>query len=141
VSVEDRLDILQVISLYGFIIDDGALDRLNEIFTDDAVLAPTLTPPWNGMDEIRHYFADFVPNQPIPTIAHHMTNPVVDVAADGLTARARSKTLGIRKDLGFVTGEYRDEFVKTDQGWRIRRREIIRRTRFSTDPVESDSKE
>lgn len=136
-STEDRLEIMQVMSLYGHIIDDDALDRLGEIFTEDAVLAPTLTQPWHGLAEIHGYFSDFVRNQPIPTIAHHMTNLVVELNPDGVTAMARSKTLGVRKDMGFITGEYRDEFVKTERGWRISRRDIIRRTRFSTDPVQA----
>jgi hypothetical protein len=62
-----------------------------------------------------------------------MTNPVVTIGPDGLTAIARSKTLGIRKDLGYITGEYRDELIKTHLGWRIKTRSIVRRTRFSTD--------
>lgn len=138
-SAEDQLEILGVLALYGHVIDDGDLDRLGEVFTADAVLKPTLTHPWNGLAEIRDYFENFVRNQPIPTIAHHMTNPVVVLGEDGVTASARSKTLGIRKDLGYVTGEYRDELVKTGDGWRISKRSIIRRTRFSTDAVPADA--
>lgn len=137
-SAADRLEILNVLALYGHVIDDGDLDRLGEVFTADAVLEPTLTAPWRGLDEIHDYFENFVPNQPIPTIAHHMTNPLVTMGEDGVTASARSKTLGIRKDLGYVTGEYRDDLVKTAAGWRINKRSIIRRTRFSTDASDSE---
>ena len=36
-TVEDRLDIQQLINLYGHLIDTRAFSRLGEIFTDDAV--------------------------------------------------------------------------------------------------------
>ncbi len=134
--VEDELEIMRVLSLYGHVVDDDDLDRLDEVFAKDAVLKPTLTGEWRGIDEIRRYFREFVPSQPIPTIAHHVTNPVVDVAPDRSTAVARSKTLAFRKDLGNITGEYRDNLVRTPEGWRISYRTIVRRTRFSTDPTE-----
>ena len=134
-SADDQLDILRVIALYCHVADDRDGDRLGEVFAEDAVLQPTLTGPFTGLAAIRDYYLKFVPSQPIPTIGHYTLDSVIDLDPDGTTARVRSKGLGFRQDLGFCLSEYRDVFTKTAAGWRIARRQIIRRTRFSTDPA------
>ncbi len=132
-SAEDHLEILRVLALYGHIADDRASERLGEVFAEDAVLEPTLTGPFRGLDAIRDYYTNFVPSQPSPTIGHYTMGSVIDLGSDGKTARVRSKGMGFRQDMGYVLSEYRDVFTKSPAGWRITHRQIIRKTRFSTD--------
>ncbi|MGV4980847.1 nuclear transport factor 2 family protein [Streptomyces sp. NRAIS4] len=37
---EDRLAITELISMHGHLVDDGQLDRLDELFTPDVVSCP-----------------------------------------------------------------------------------------------------
>ncbi len=130
---EDVCEIQRVIALYSHAADDADGKQLAEVFTDDALLQPTQVEPKRGLDEIRDYFTRIVPSQPVPTISHHTMNTVIDIEPDGQRARARSKMIGVRKDMGFICGEYRDVLVRTAAGWRIKERTIVRRTRFSTE--------
>ena len=134
-NTQDYCEIQRVIALYSHVADDADGDRLADVFTEDATLSPTQVEPRRGLAEIRDYFTRIVPSQPIPTISHHTMNTVIDFEGDGTRARARSKMIGVRRDMGFICGEYRDLLVRTAAGWRIQERTIIRRTRFSTDPV------
>ncbi|MFG2577369.1 nuclear transport factor 2 family protein [Streptomyces sp. NPDC048481] len=36
-ALEDRLAIIELVSLHGPLVDDGSLDRLDELFTTDVV--------------------------------------------------------------------------------------------------------
>jgi ketosteroid isomerase-like protein len=134
-STEDELGILRVLSLYCHVIDDRALDRLGDVFTEDATFEPPKPRPFTGLDEIRAYYRDYADKQPVRVIGHYTLDSVIDLAPDGQTAHARSKGLGFRADMGFVLTEYRDDLQKTPAGWRIRHRRIFRKTRFSTDPA------
>ena len=132
---DDHVEILRVLSLYCHLADDRAGDRLPEVFAQDATLQVTLTGPFQGIAAITDYYMKFVPSQPVATIGHYTMDSVIDLDADGKTAQVRSKGIGVRQDMGYVLSEYRDVFAKTAAGWRIQKRQIIRRTRFSTDPV------
>lgn len=60
---------------------------------------------------------------------HLLGNPVVDVAGDTATAscavRAFHQGAGSKEHLTYeVFGEYEDELVRTDEGWRITRRRM-----------------
>ena len=132
-SAEDELGILRVLSLYCHVIDERALDRLGEVFTEDAIFEPPKPGPFQGFDEIRGYYANYADKQPIRVIGHYTLDSVIDLDPDGVTARARSKGLGFRADMGYVLTEYQDELAKTRAGWRIKHRRIFRKTSFSTE--------
>jgi hypothetical protein len=134
-SAEDELGILRVLSLYCHIIDERALDRLGEVFTEDAIFEPSKPGPFKGFDEIRGYYATYADKQAIRVIGHYTLDSVIDMDADGLTAKVKSKGLGFREDMGFVLTNYQDVLFKTKSGWRIKHRRIFRKTRFSTDPA------
>lgn len=61
-GIEDRLAVMELIALHGHVIDDGELHRLDELFTDDIVLAMGALNP----------------------VGHHVTKP-----PDGSTPRGR----------------------------------------------------
>ena len=102
-------------------------DGLGRIFTDDAVcdwsafdLAVT-----EGLAHLQEYFAQI--RHPI---AHHVTNVVVDLDGDDADrATVRSKLLVVLDDGSVATGEYVDQTVRTDAGWRIRHRVATPRRR------------
>ncbi|NGO68208.1 nuclear transport factor 2 family protein [Streptomyces boncukensis] len=122
---EDRSDIAELVSLHGHLVDDGRLDRLEELFTPDVVydLSDFGREPLSGVAAVREAAAAMGAAGPV---AHHVTNIVVTPSADG-RARVRSKGLGVRADgtCGSVT--YDDTAVRTADGWRISHRTVTRR--------------
>ena len=113
-SLEDRLDIQQLVSLYGHLIDDRAFERLVEIFTDDAVfdLAGFDGTRFEGLPAI----IDMMHASEQHPLAHHATNIVID---EGEPVTVLSKGIGVGNGgrVGSVT--YRDTLRRTSAGWRI----------------------
>src|SRR5690349_1504811 len=95
-TLEDRLAIGELIALHGHLVDDGELDRLDELFTPDVVYDVTDfgQDPLVGLAAVREAALALGDGNPV---AHHVTNVVVHETADG-QVRARSKGLGIRAD-------------------------------------------
>jgi hypothetical protein len=126
-GVEDRLAIYELMALHGHLMDDGAFDRLDELFTDDFVydLAPL------GYDELRGTEAlirSALALGDANPLAHHVTNALI-VAGDATDATVRSKGIAIRADGSSGTVVYEDLVRKTPAGWRIARRSVIPRDR------------
>ena len=64
-----------------------------------------------------------------PRTKHVITNPIVDVADDGLTGTCRSyytvfQKAGDEPLRPIINGHYRDEFEKVDGQWRFSRRHM-----------------
>ncbi|KOV68725.1 nuclear transport factor 2 family protein [Streptomyces sp. MMG1121] len=122
---EDRLAITELIAMHGHLVDDGLLDRLEELFTPDVVYDVTDfgQDPLVGVAAIRAAALALGAGNPV---AHHVTNVVVHEAADG-SARARSKGLGVRADGSCGSVTYDDILVRTPDGWRIGHRTVTAR--------------
>lgn len=125
-TVEDRLDIMELPARYADALDMLEPEQLRDIFTDDAV--------WEvvdgglrlvGLDDIMTFMArpDVHPG------AHLMTNIYIAApTADGPVVHLRSRgvfPVGPSDRLNpteVFYGRYEDDVVKTDAGWRIRHR-------------------
>jgi hypothetical protein len=122
-TVEDRLDILQVLNLYGHIIDLREWERMEELFTEDAVFDSTdlgNRTPTASLHDLRENWK-VSRNHPL---AHHATNIVVWEDPDG-TVRTQSKGIGVGFKGRVGTLTYRDVMRRTPAGWRIARRTAI----------------
>ena len=125
--VEERLAIYELIALHGHLMDAGAFDRLDELFTDDFVydldaLGYGCLEGANALIEASTALGDDNP------LGHHVTNSLVIAEEDGLV-RVRSKGIGIGADGASGTVIYEDLIRKTPRGWRIARRAVIPRKR------------
>ncbi len=124
-SPEDRTVITDLISMHGHLVDDGELERMGEVLTDDAVYDVTDLGGGTivGLAAFREASLAMGAANPV---GHHVTNIVLAEAGDG-TVRARSKGIGIRADgtCGSVT--YEDEVARGENGWRITRRRVLAR--------------
>lgn len=121
-ALADRLAITELVSLHGHLVDDGSLDRLEELFTADVVydLTDFGQEPLSGVVAIREAAWALGAANPV---AHHVTNVVVTALADG-RAHVRSKGLGIKADGSCGSVSYDDTVVRTADGWRISYRRI-----------------
>lgn len=120
--LEDRLAVGELISMHGHFVDDGELNRLEELFTSDVVydLTDFGQAPLQGAAAIREAAWALGAANPV---AHHVTNVVVTASGDG-RAQVRSKGLGIRADGSCGSVTYEDTVVRTADGWRISHRKV-----------------
>ncbi|MEU8905372.1 nuclear transport factor 2 family protein [Streptomyces mirabilis] len=122
-ATEDRLAIAELVSLHGHLFDDGRLDELTELFTEDVVYDVSAFGQGElaGIAAIRD--AALVIGAANP-VAHHVTNIVItDDLGDG-RARVRSKGLGVMADGRCGSVSYEDVVVRRDGAWRIGRRRV-----------------
>lgn len=121
----DRLELHELPGRYGDAIDDRDWDRLDQIFTADAVfdLTDLGAPRLEGLDAIKRYMAEDADHPR----THTMTNIYVDETAQGATLRFRILALLPERRVG--TASYYDDVVKTPEGWRVQNRVITLRRR------------
>ncbi|MEU6572354.1 nuclear transport factor 2 family protein [Streptomyces sp. NPDC046805] len=121
-SVEDRFVITELVSLHGHLVDEGRLDRLEEVFTPDVVydLIDFGHGPLVGVAAIREAALALGSANPV---AHHVTNVLVTESKDG-RVQVRSKGLGIKADGSCGSVTYDDTVVPTRNGWRISHRKV-----------------
>lgn len=120
--VEDRLAITELISLHGHLFDNGELERLDELFTDDIRydVSDVGGGVLEGIDAIRDAAGQLGENNPV---AHHVTNVhITDLSDD--TAHVRSKGLAVMTNGTTGSATYVDEVVRTKAGWRLAHRTV-----------------
>jgi 3-phenylpropionate/cinnamic acid dioxygenase small subunit len=123
--VTDERTIRRLLARYCHLVDDGAFDELAGLWSDDAELV------LRGETAIGPAaIVARVAERQTPELRglHVVVNVIIDV--DGDTAGAVSDFVFMRREGGpdpivkFI-GRYVDGFVRTADGWRFRRREIV----------------
>lgn len=125
ISLGDRLELHELPGRYGDAIDDRDWERLDRIFTKDAVfdLTDLGVPMLEGLPAIKH-FMDQDAKHPK---THMMTNVYVDDTDSGVKLYFRIVAL----QRGGLTGtaSYYDDVVSTPAGWRVQHRVVTLRRR------------
>jgi hypothetical protein len=130
-TADDRLNIQEVIALHGHLCDSTSYHRFDEVFTSDLEVdasdlglapLPAGDPSQSRLDT---YIAAAHRNGPARALAVHVTNIIV--GEDGDDARAWSKGITVNPDGTVASFSYEDQLVRTDSGWRIRRRRVSAR--------------
>lgn len=126
-SIVDRLEIEALVRKYAWAIDHRNFDELDDIFTPDAVLDYTTAGGIKGAyPEVKAWLAGVLPG--FPAYQHLVTNTEVTLAGDLASARsAFYNPMGHdRPDKTrayfFCGGEYHDQLIRTESGWRISNR-------------------
>ncbi|MFE4621713.1 nuclear transport factor 2 family protein [Streptomyces mirabilis] len=111
------------VSLHGHLFDDGRLDELTELFTEDVVYDVSAFGQGElaGIAAIRD--AALVLGAANP-VAHHVTNIVITDDLGDDRVRVRSKGLGVMADGRCGSVSYEDVVVRRDGAWRIARRRV-----------------
>src|SRR3954447_20462276 len=116
-DISDRLEIHELVSLHGHLVDSGRLDDedLARLFTPDVRYDVTAMggTVLIGLAAFRDAGLQLGADNPV---AHLVTNIVVHPDEDGDTATVWSKGLGVTRDgqVGSVT--YHDLVARTDDG-------------------------
>ena len=124
-SVQDRIDINDLINLHGHLTDAGDLDRMDEVCTQDVTydVADLGLGSLRGLAAIREAALALGDANPV---GHHVTNIVI-TGIDDHTARVRSKGIGIMADGTTGSAVYDDVVTRGPGGWRISHRTVTGR--------------
>jgi 3-phenylpropionate/cinnamic acid dioxygenase small subunit len=123
-STQDRLEINETLALHAYIFDGNQLDRLEELFTSDAVYDMTLTGlgAFEGIDTIRAAAVQMSASGHAP-LAHFVTNIIVASSGEN-EATVQSKGLMIMADGSVHSVTHQDKVRRENGTWRISRRVI-----------------
>jgi 3-phenylpropionate/cinnamic acid dioxygenase small subunit len=126
-QLADRLEIEEVLTRYAWALDAKNFDELDDVFTPDAHIDYTSAGGIKGpFPEVKAWLASVLPH--FPAYQHLVTNKRIEV--DGDTARSvaafynpmmQAKPDG-STSFFYVGGEYHDQLVRTELGWRISER-------------------
>lgn len=126
----DKDEIAQVLYDYANFLDLNETDALVQLFTPDCHIAYGPEHGADGIDAYRETLQNdkFGVGAFFAGTSHHVSNVVVEFT-DPDTARVRSVLYAWHKynrdrPDGVVMGQYHDVLVRTDAGWRIKRREL-----------------
>ena len=131
---QDRLDIEQLSARYAHAMDSGAGNgnAYADLFAADGefVLAAETTRGHDALAALgRSGFVDG--RKPVTGVSHFIMNHVIEPAAGGATGKAYVVLVNIGEggkpggEWSNIGGHYEDQYVKTAQGWKFKRREYI----------------
>lgn len=125
-TTQDRLDINDTLALHASIVDTNQLDRLDDLFTSDAVYDMTATSSGagalRGLEAIRVAAGRLAGSGHAP-LAHFVTNIIATSTGDD-RATVRSRGLMIMADGSVHAVSHDDDLQRRDGLWRISRRVI-----------------
>jgi 3-phenylpropionate/cinnamic acid dioxygenase small subunit len=122
-DIAARLDIADVLVRYATGIDRRDWELFRTCFTDDCVADYGDIGVWHGADEITSWMAQA--HAPAGHTLHRITNHDIRAERDGASARSYVDAIVLdAADLAGIRaiGFYDDDLVRTELGWRIRRR-------------------
>ncbi|MCB0932165.1 MAG: nuclear transport factor 2 family protein [Mycobacterium sp.] len=132
-EISDRLEIQQLLVDYATAIDQRRFDNLDRVFTPDAYIDYRAMGGIDGIfPQVKAWLAEVLPH--FPAYAHLIGN--IDLRLAGDTASGRTMCFNPLKigptkivedgpaetQVLFCALWYDDEFLRTDDGWRISRR-------------------
>ena len=126
----DEEAIRRVLFDYANYLDLNETASLVKLFTEDCHIAYGPEHGADGIDAYRQTLEDekFGVGAFFAATSHHVSNTVIDFTDDD-TANVRSALYAWHKynrerPEGVVMGQYHDILVRTDDGWKIKRREL-----------------
>ncbi|HEY7628612.1 MAG TPA: nuclear transport factor 2 family protein [Ilumatobacteraceae bacterium] len=129
--------ISDLIGRYCMLFDDQDWAGLAEIWTEDAAFVVEET-AFEPRDALLAFLSTCLP--PGYQSKHMISPPVIDLSPDGLRARASTDVVWIAGNFeNTIVARYNDELVRTESGWRIRRRVEIPMQYTPGPPPMSDS--
>mgnify|MGYP001453444692 CR=1 FL=1 len=129
-EISDRLELQDLVYRYSDIIDQRDFDLLRtEIFTEDAFIDYTAMGGEAGdLESTINFLKTALTKSTFPRYQHLNANIQLSVAADSATGRVMCfnpmevQESTIDSEVFFLGLWYADNYIRTDKGWRIRRR-------------------
>jgi len=133
-QIADRIEIDDLLTRYATALDAKDWDLFASCFTPDAFIDYTGAGGIKGaLPEVRQWLAQVMAG--FPMTQHLVTNRAIQIHGDTATCRScLFNPMGVPDDGGLMVflegGYYRDQLVRTADGWRIAER--IEEPTFST---------
>ncbi len=126
-QLEEKQRIIDLTIAYTWIIDHGPLERLQEVFAEDAVFIID-TRHLNGIDEIRGKIERTLGG--LSASQHIISNHQVSIDGDTATSQcylhAQHTLSGTERGDNYVmAGRYIDKLVRVNAEWRITERKLM----------------
>ena len=128
--VQDVNDLRNLQGIFGYYFDKAMWDDVADLFADDGTIELGLNGVYTGKVSIRKYLYSLTGGKPGlragEIMNHFQLSPVVTLASDGLTAKARWRTIiqggTFGKGSGGDWGEgiYENEYVQQNGVWKIK---------------------
>jgi hypothetical protein len=126
--IEDVNAIERLQGAYGYYVDRALWDEVANLFADDGTIEIGLDGVYVGKQRVREYlYALGGGRQGLADgrLSEHLqVMPVITLAPDGLTAKARWRAITLMGELGgdafWGEGPYENEYVKDDGVWKIK---------------------
>ncbi len=133
---DDRVAIAEVVLRHGHLSDEGALDRLDELFTTDIVydLQDLRGEPLVGLKALRAAL-DLGDTNPL---AHDVTDTIVS-PVDNDTAIAESTAVEVADAGGISSVTYIDVLRREAGRWRISDHKVLTSSRYTADTLRRTS--
>lgn len=124
ISADDRLNIYELISLHGHLVDAGRLNELDQVFAADVEhdLSAFGLGVHHGLETIREAALALGDKNPL---GHHVTNIVITKVENDNTVYTQSKGLGVNVDGTTGSVVYTDVIKRRDGKWRVVSRKIF----------------
>ena len=127
---QDVLDIQQLVARYPYTLDNGGEGgkALADLFTEDGVfVTPQATVA--GRDALLKMASGHRPGQGPAYVRNFATNTLLEATPEGARGRVYAVVIAIGENNQassvFAGGHFEDTYVKTQQGWRFKRRQFI----------------
>ena len=137
-SIEDKIAIYEVIAKYSYTYDGKNADGFAELFTEDAVWESRRqgnAVPYTHLESqktIRDYVTERLEGRLATTFTRHFQTGTLFEELTLNTARSRTMVMITHQTPEdeaprvVLSGEYQDEWRKTEQGWKFARRTLLR---------------
>jgi len=120
---DDYVDLVNLQGAYGYYVDKSRWDDAADLFAKDATLEIAGRGLFVGQDRIRDYLKQLGPLEYGRLYNHMQLQPVVNVAEDGRSAKARWRSLiqvgHLGKEARWGEATYENEYVKDGSVWKI----------------------
>jgi ketosteroid isomerase-like protein len=127
-AIEDRLAIAELVTEYAWLLDHSRWHDVAHLCTDDAVLT-IRGREIHGREGLAEWAEHRAANRARRT-QHQMTLLRLEPVSGDLVTGTAALVLHVAKaghggTYVDLVGEYRDEYVRTEAGWRFRRRHLV----------------
>ncbi|MDR2216414.1 MAG: nuclear transport factor 2 family protein [Nevskiaceae bacterium] len=120
---EDWTQVANLQASYGFYVDKMRWDDVADLFTPNATLEIAGRGLFIGQDRIRTYLKALGTFEYGTLYNHTQLQPVIHIADDGASAKARWRSIiqvaHLGKDARWGEATYENEYMKLDGKWRI----------------------
>ena len=130
-GIPDAIAITNLLYRYAELIDAGDYEGIGAHLAHAVITTDGSDHETRGADQVAamYHATTRKYEDGTPLTKHVITNPIVEVADDGLTATVRSYYTVFQKTPDtplqpIINGHYRDEFAKVDGEWRYTRRHM-----------------